>query len=93
MKRVYKLAKFMNECAVRPVYKNDKLELMVLSNDLYRAKYDQHTGALIEFAYPFQFTDKYNYIQTRFHVWTAETYVQKDLDWRDKKFEYYDVNK
>lgn len=88
MKRIYKIAKLMNEAAVRPVIKGGKLKLQVLTNDLYRAKYDDFSGELLEFAYPFQFIDKWGEINTRFHVWTDEYYTQRNMEYKPVKFEY-----
>lgn len=56
MKRIYQLGKVTNELAVRPQFKNKRLELIFLTPDLYRNQFDEY-GNCIEMVIPYETAD------------------------------------
>jgi hypothetical protein len=87
MKQAYKVAKFCNECLIRPVKKNNKFKLEIFTPEYYRIK-SNNEGIWKLIAIPFQELDKWGYIQSKFHIWTNEVYQQFNFDWQPVEFEY-----
>lgn len=78
----YRLAKLCNEVMMRPVRRNGKLKIEILTPDNYRVKKDM-SGAIKELWIPFvEGTDQ------KFHVWTDNVYRVAKSDGKFTNFSY-----
>lgn len=86
MQRIYRVCKFVNECAVRPVKRAGKYELEILTPDLYRLTRDDY-GAIKEMYIPFACVVN-GKPEQRFHVWTPDVYKVADVTGQFVEFTY-----
>lgn len=85
LQSIYRISKLCNEVLVRPRIRNLKLELQILTPDMYRIKYDELDNP-IEILVPFHEYGVRREVLLKYHHWTLNNYEVLDMNLRPIPF-------